>query len=96
MSAEFDKEARQEYLDAIRFYGKAAARFSDALAACVQKIQESPSPFRQIAPNIRTCRVDKFPYQLLFTLKEDRVYIIAVKHDRRAPDYWRHRIRKNR
>jgi hypothetical protein len=40
MSAEFDKEAKQEYLDAIRFYGKAAERFSDALAACIQKIQE--------------------------------------------------------
>ena len=37
MSAEFDKEAKQEYLGAIRFYGKAAERFSDALAACVQK-----------------------------------------------------------
>jgi hypothetical protein len=33
MSAEFDKEAKQEYLDAILFYGKAAERFSDALAA---------------------------------------------------------------
>jgi len=92
MSAEFDKEAKQEYLDAIRSYGKAAERFSEALAACIQKIQESPTRFRQIAPNIRTCRIEKFPYQLLFTLKEDRVYIIAVKHDRRAPDYWRHRI----
>ena len=50
MSAEFDKEAKQEYLDAIRFYGKAAERFSDALAACIQKIQESPTRFRQIAP----------------------------------------------
>jgi hypothetical protein len=39
MSAEFDKEAKQEYLDAIRFYGKAAERFSEALAACLQNIQ---------------------------------------------------------
>jgi hypothetical protein len=39
MSAEFDKEAKQEYLDAIQFYGKAAERFSEALAACIQKIQ---------------------------------------------------------
>jgi toxin ParE1/3/4 len=92
MSVEFDKEAKQEYLDAIRFYGKTAERFSDALTTCIQKIQESPSRFRQIAANIRTCRVEKFPYQLLFTLKEDRLYIIAVKHDRRAPDYRRHRI----
>jgi hypothetical protein len=45
MSAVFDKKARQEYLDAIRFYGKAAERFSDALAAYVQKIQASPSRF---------------------------------------------------
>ena len=48
-------------LDAIRFCGKAAERFSDALATCIQKIQESPTRFRQIAPNIRTCRVEKFP-----------------------------------
>src|SRR5947209_13097970 len=76
MSAEFDKEAKQEYLDAIRFYGKAAERFSDALAACIQKIQESPTRFRQIAPNIRTCRVEKFPYQLLLRLKKTE-YILS-------------------
>ena len=37
MSAEFDKEAKQEYLDAIRFYGKAAERFSDALPLASKK-----------------------------------------------------------
>ena len=42
MSAEFGKEAKQEYLAAFRF---AANRepFSDALAACIRKIQESPT-----------------------------------------------------
>jgi toxin ParE2 len=92
MSVEFDKDAKQEYLDAIRFYGKSAERFSDALVACLQKIQESPTRFRQIAPNVRTCRVEGFPYQILFTFKEKRIYVIAVKHDRRGPEYWRHRI----
>jgi hypothetical protein len=38
MSVEFDKDAKQEYLDAIRFYGKSAERFSEALVACLQKI----------------------------------------------------------
>ena len=52
MSAEFDKEAKQEYPGAIRFYGKAPGRFSDAVAACVQKIQESPTRFRQIAQKL--------------------------------------------
>ena len=70
MSAEFDKEAKREYLDTIRFYGKAAERFSDSLAACVQKIQASPSRFRQIAPNIRTCRVEKFPISFFLRSKK--------------------------
>jgi hypothetical protein len=44
--------------------------------------------FEQTAPDIRTCRVEKFPYQLLFALKEDWVYIIAVKHVKhRAPEH---------
>jgi hypothetical protein len=42
MSVEFDKEAKQEYLDAIRFYAKAVEHFSDALTTCIQIIQESP------------------------------------------------------
>jgi hypothetical protein len=41
MSAEFGKEAKQEYLAAFRFAAKPRS-FSDALAACIRKIQESP------------------------------------------------------
>jgi hypothetical protein len=48
VSAEFDKEAKQEYLDAIQFYGKAAERFSDALAACIQRIQDRQPGFDRL------------------------------------------------
>jgi hypothetical protein len=51
MSVEFDKEAKQEYPDAIRFYGKATERFSHALATCHPKNPE-------IANSVSTTPVD--------------------------------------
>jgi toxin ParE1/3/4 len=32
-----------------------------------------------------------FPYQIFYTELEDAIWIAAVAHGRRRPDYWRRR-----
>jgi len=34
-----------------------------------------------------------FPYTLIYKPKEDAVYILAVAHQSRHPDYWKERIK---
>jgi len=32
--------------------------------------------------------LNKFPYKLLYSIEKDHVFIIAVAHLHRKPDYW--------
>jgi hypothetical protein len=48
MSLRFDDDARHEYLEAIRFYGRAAERFVQAVDTAVAQIRGDPERFREI------------------------------------------------
>ncbi len=95
MRMRFDEDARREYLDAIVFYSNSAqkvgVKFADAVESAIAKIGSSPTRFRELEAGIRRCRVSPFPYSILYHVSEDEILILAVKHDRRNPDYWRYR-----
>lgn len=59
----------------------------DALA----RIAERPHAFRVVTPRIRRARLRRFPYGVFFTLREDRVEVLAVYHARRNPRSFRDR-----
>jgi toxin ParE1/3/4 len=85
-------DAREEFREAVLFYGGAAERFVDAVEAGIAAIIQKPVRFREFEPGLRICRVSKFPYSVLYSVRERNIMILAIKHDRRDPDYWRYRI----
>jgi len=85
-------EAWAEYREAIMFYGRAAERFTGAVETAIAEIIRRPERFRELEPGVRICRVSKFPYSILYAVKEQNVTVLALKHDRRNPDYWRGRL----
>jgi plasmid stabilization system protein ParE len=89
----FHPDAESEYLAAIDYYSaienRLAAKFAHAVEAAIARVAREPRRFREIAPGIRLCRVTNFPYTILFS--ETNRMVLAVKHDRRDPDYWRNR-----
>jgi len=38
--------------------------------------------------DIRRIILSRFPYKLLYSVEADHIYIVAVAHLHRAPDYW--------
>jgi plasmid stabilization system protein ParE len=40
----------------------------------------------------RRKRIKRFPYVIIYTLDPDAIYIVAVAHNQRDPDYWLHRL----
>jgi plasmid stabilization system protein ParE len=59
----------------------------DAVEATVAKILEEPNRFRLPEAGIRKARVPEIPYSNIFMVEERTETILAVKHDRRDPDY---------
>ena len=94
-----DPEAQCDIFAAVRFYEGCqqdlGARFLRALASTIQKIAERPESFAHYDdPPVRSCRIPKFPYQVLFVDDEEAVWIVAVAHLSRKPGWWRHRLRR--
>lgn|GEM_PF-1926810 len=54
-------------------------------------IAEAPERAPEIEPGIRRVLLRKFPYSLLYVVEQDHALVLAVKHDKRQPDYWRER-----
>src|SRR5205809_941291 len=94
----FHPAARDEYLDAARFYeGRRSglgARFTAEVEATIAQILEAPRRWSFIEEDIRRCITHVFPNGILYTIEDDTVLIVAVMHCSRKPGYWRRRIGK--
>ena len=92
MKVIFSELAVAEFEDATRFYeaqfkglGK---RFRMEIAKASARISEYPKAWSTERGEVRKCLLHKFPYKLLYSIEIDHVFIIAVAHQHRNPDYW--------
>jgi hypothetical protein len=37
---------------------------------------------------MRACGIERFPFQIVFRIDADRLFIVAVSHAKRRPGYW--------
>ncbi len=95
-------EAREEFLDAHDRYlgiedGRLGDEFADVAEAAAELIlqwPDAPPPYRgrRRDPMIRTWHLGKFPYNLIYTVREDEVFVLAYAPEARRPGYWMHRV----
>jgi plasmid stabilization system protein ParE len=61
VSFQLHPDARNEFREAVLFYGRAAERFVKAVETAIAAIILKPDRFREFEPGVRTCRISKFP-----------------------------------
>ena len=59
-----------------------------------QRIIDFPNAWHPLGDGVRRCRLDRFPYGLIYLVDGDDIAIVAVAHLSRNPDYWRDRLPK--
>ena len=94
----FSEPAGQDLTEAVRWYERQRAGLGaevlDAVSAAIDHLRrypESASP-RPSRPAVRQMFVSRFPYRLVYQIRNHEVRIVAVAHTSRHPDYWRHRL----
>jgi plasmid stabilization system protein ParE len=70
---------------------EAAIAFSDEVEAALAVIATDPMRFASIDRQHRECRLDRFPFRVVFRITTDRIQVIAVAHTKRQRFYWRRR-----
>jgi len=91
----YHPEAFEELIEASRYYESCSSglgsRFLDTIENSLEVIKSNPQLFCTDELGRRKYVVKKFPYLIIFRIKEDCIYILAVAHGRRKPEYWKSR-----
>lgn len=92
MKVIFNELAKYEFEDAIEFYelehSELGGRFKEEIKKSIKRIIEYPNAWPVEREEIRKYLVHNFPYKVLYSIERDHIYIIAVAHQHRKPNYW--------
>ena len=92
---DFLPAARIDFDQAFDWYSKrsqlAADRFETAVNVSLRSIAVDPERFAVVRPHYHGCRVERFPYRLIYQIEPTRILVVAVAHAKRRPGYWKHR-----
>lgn len=96
MKYQFHPEAEQELNEAAARYEAEVPdlglRFADEVERVVQLLLEHPELGSRLDDELRHFVLHKFPFSVVDAVVADLVYIVAVAHGSREPDYWRLRV----
>lgn len=91
----FHPEALNDLIDAAHYYEVCAKGlgdgFLDSVERALQVIAGKPLLFSADELERRKYVLKKFPYLIIYKVKEDSIYILAAAHAKRKPGYWESR-----
>lgn len=69
-------------------------RFGDEVERVVQLLLDHPELGSRLDNDLRHFVLRKFPFSIVYAVVTDLVYIVAVAHGSREPEYWRLRVQE--
>jgi toxin ParE1/3/4 len=96
MEVIYHPKADDEVLESAKFYERRSRglgwRFLRTVQEAEGRIVRTPHAFPFLDEPIRKCVLRGFPFNVLFQIADEGVFIVAVAHHRRRPGYWRRRL----
>jgi len=71
----------------------AAKGFLAELDLVLGRVLEAPGRWPQFELGTRRYVFPRYPFSLIYRIKDSKIEVIAVAHHRRRPDYWKRRQR---
>lgn len=88
-------EAEADLDEAAQWYEQRRAGLGVDLVVQVRealvRVERNPQIPPVVHAGIRRTSVQRFPYGVFYRLRDDRIEVIAVFHDRRDPSLWQRR-----
>lgn len=91
----FHPSARAELDESAVFYQSRVAglgvHFAAAVQETVRRIADTPEAGTALGGEYRKRIVPGFPFTVIYRVWADHVFVVAVAHQHRRPEYWRQR-----
>ncbi len=100
MNIDFLEPAAREFYEAIVFYNLQrrglGQEFAKEVEDAIERIKQNPEAWTTISSSqrARRCLTNRFPYGIIYQIRQDTLLIVAVWHLRRRPQAWQDRISK--
>ena len=92
MKKKFLQQAFQELIDAIDYYEEKQSglglKQKDEINRHVAWISSNPIVTRIRKGGYRRVNLKVFPYYIAYIIREDTLWILAIAHSHRKPEYW--------
>lgn len=96
MRIEFHPLARAELREEVQFYAAKARGLGQGLRDEVRSVTDilarMPHAGQEERAGVRRLPLRRFPYAVFYRPELQRVYVLAVAHQRREPGYWLDRL----
>jgi cytochrome P450 len=96
MNFSFHPLASTELENSINFFESQSPglglEFAEVIYSTIERILQFPLAWSLISPNCRRCLVHRFPFGIIYQIREDDILIIAIMQLNRDPSYWINRI----
>jgi len=98
MEIKFLAPAEAEFLDAISYYNMQSEglgyEFATEVKRTIERIIQYPEAWAKLSERTRRCRTNRFPYGVIYQVREEILLIVAVMYLGREPQTWKSRLRK--
>ncbi len=92
----FVDAAAEELREVVSFLRRQAPgrddRFLVELGDAVERVAENPYLGPLVGPEVRRIGLRRFPYNLVYEVRGQAIYVLAIAHQRRDPGYWQERL----
>lgn len=92
MKVVFLEPAHLEYWEAIEFYNMQSEGLGNKFIAEIDRtisiIKNYPESFTEYTKRTRKAVVNIFPYNIIYSVKEGNIIVLAVAHQHRKPNFW--------
>lgn len=96
MELVFTSLARDELVEAKHFYNRQQQglgdQFKHEAEVAARRVLEHPLAWQFESDPVRRFIFNRFPYKMLYVIRVQKIVVLAVAHQHRAPDYWIERL----
>jgi len=92
----FLSAAEQELQKTIQYYNDESPglgyEFANEIRNTLGRIIQYPEAWHPLSNRTRRCRTNRFPYGVIYQIRNDMILIVAIMHMNRKPQSWKPRI----
>ncbi len=91
MEVNYHPLVKRDVVEALKYYSEISSRlageFDDEVRELIAKAADNPLRSHPVGRGFRRANLRRFPYHVLYEIREESIRVMHVRHNKRHPDY---------